>query len=484
MTDRAALAAALPRLAEARVLVVGDVMLDRYVHGEAERLSPEAPVPVLHVSPARDREMLGGAGNVARNLAALGARCDFVSVVGDDADGETVRGLAAAERGVTEHLVRVAKRITARKTRFIAGGQQLLRADREDRTPIDAATEDRLLAAIAAAAPGAGAVLLSDYGKGALTARIVAGALAAAGRRPALVDPKRRDYAAYAGAYLVTPNRKELAEAAGLPTGTNAEVEAAARHIQRQARIANVLGTRGPAGMTLVEAGGAAHHIPAEAREVFDVSGAGDTVIATVAAALAAGLGLVDAVRLANVAAGIVVGKAGTAVAHPDEIAAALHGGKIASRERAALQAAAWRARGFTVGFTNGCFDLLHPGHLHLIAEARARCDRLVVALNSDASVRRQEKSRSGPARPAQDQAARASVLAALADVDLVTVFDEDTPLAAIEAIAPDLLVKGADYAGQRIVGAEFVEQRGGRVHLVPLLPGHSTTATLKKLAG
>jgi D-beta-D-heptose 7-phosphate kinase / D-beta-D-heptose 1-phosphate adenosyltransferase len=480
MTDRAALAAALPRLAEACILVVGDVMLDRYVHGEAERLSPEAPVPVLHVRPDRDREMLGGAGNVARNLAALGAACEFVAAIGDDTHGETVRRLAAAERGVSPRLVAVPGRTTALKTRFIAGGQQLLRADREERAPIPPSAESALAAAVAAAAPGAGAVVLSDYGKGVLTPRIVAAVLAAAGGRPVLVDPKQRDYAAYAGAFLVTPNRKELHEAAGLPTGTDDEVAAAARHVQRQARIANVLGTRGPAGMTLVESGGQATHIPAEAREVFDVSGAGDTVIAAVAAGLAAGLALVDAVRLANVAAGIVVGKAGTAVAHPDEIAAALHGGKVMTREQARRVAAAWRQRGLKIGFANGCFDLLHPGHLHLIAAARARCDRLVIGLNSDASVRRLAKA--GPPRPAQDEATRAAVLAALADVDLVTVFDEDTPLALIEALAPDLLVKGEDYAETDIVGADFVRRRGGEVLRVALLAGHSTTATLQKL--
>jgi D-beta-D-heptose 7-phosphate kinase/D-beta-D-heptose 1-phosphate adenosyltransferase len=480
MTDRAALAAALPRLAEARVLVVGDAMLDRYVHGEAERLSPEAPVPVLHVSPDRDREMLGGAGNVARNLAALGAACEFVAAIGADADGETVRRLAAAERGVSPHLVSVPGRITARKTRFIAGGQQLLRADREDRAPMPPAAEAALAAAVAAAAPGAGVVVLSDYGKGVLTPRIVAAALAAAGGAKVLVDPKQRDYSAYAGAFLVTPNRKELSEASGLPTATDADMVAAARRVQGRARIANVLGTRGPAGMTLVEADGRATHIPAEAREVFDVSGAGDTVIAAVAAGLAAGLALVDAVRLANVAAGIVVGKAGTAVAHPDEIAAALHGGKTMTRDQAARVAAAWRQRGLKVGVANGCFDLLHPGHLHLIAAARAHCDRLVLALNSDASVGRLGKS--GPKRPIQDEATRAAVLAALADVDLVVVFDEDTPTALIEAVAPDVLVKGEDYAEKDIAGGAFVRARGGTVVRVPLLAGHSTTATLQKL--
>jgi D-beta-D-heptose 7-phosphate kinase/D-beta-D-heptose 1-phosphate adenosyltransferase len=300
-----------------------------------------------------------------------------------------------------------------------------------------------------------------------------------------LVDPKGRDFARYRGAALITPNRKELAEAADMPAGSDDEVAAAARAVRQRAGIACVLGTRGAAGMTLLDAEGAVHHIAAEAREVFDVSGAGDTVIAAVAAGLAAGLAMIDAVRIANCAAGIVVGKVGTAVARPDEIRAALAHqearagtGKIAARARAAERAALWRRRGLKVGFANGCFDLLHPGHLHLIAQARAACDRLVVGLNSDASVKRLK----GKGRPVHDEAARAAVLAALADVDLVTIFDEDTPEALIAELRPDVLVKGADYTIDKVVGAGFVQGYGGRVVLAELMPGHSTSAIVARL--
>jgi D-beta-D-heptose 7-phosphate kinase / D-beta-D-heptose 1-phosphate adenosyltransferase len=330
-------------------------------------------------------------------------------------------------------------------------------------------------------------VILSDYGKGALTARVIAAVLGAAAkaRLPVLVDPKGRNYAKYRGAMMLTPNRKELGEASGMPVGNEAEVEAAARAIRERAGVAAVLATRGAQGMTLLDEAGGVHQIAAEAREVFDVSGAGDTVIATVAAALAAGLPLLDAVRLANCAAGIVVGKAGTAVAYPHEIRTALDrqearvgDDKIAAREGAMERAALWRRRGLRVGFTNGCFDILHPGHLHLLAQARATCDRLVVGLNSDASVKRLK----GNGRPVQGEAARATVLAGLADVDLVTVFAEDTPEALIAALRPDVLVKGADYTMDKVVGAELVKSYGGRVVLAELLPGHSTTATVAKL--
>jgi D-beta-D-heptose 7-phosphate kinase/D-beta-D-heptose 1-phosphate adenosyltransferase len=477
--------AQLDKLAGAAVLVIGDAMLDRFVYGEAERLSPEAPVPVLHET--RVTEMLGGAGNVARNLAALGAFCHFIGAAGDDADGDALAALLDGVPRLSRALIPFGDgRPTSRKTRYVAGGHQLLRADRESAAALSDAATAALLAAIRAA-PRPGAIVLSDYGKGVIAPAVVAAALARGmdDMAPVLVDPKGRDFTKYRGAALVTPNRTELAEATAMPTAEDAQVEAALRRIQATAGITNVLGTRGARGMTLLDFEGAVTHIAAESREVFDVSGAGDTVIATVAAGIASGLPLIDAVRLANTAAGIVVGKAGTAVATPAEIAEALHreGGaataeKIVPRERAAARVAAWRARGQVVGFTNGCFDLLHPGHLHLIEQARRHCDRLVVGLNADASVKRLK----GAARPVQNEAARAAVLAALAHVDLVVPFEEDTPAALIAALLPGVLVKGADYKGKLVVGADIVERHGGKVVLADLLPGHSTTGTIARL--
>ena len=300
------------------------------------------------------------------------------------------------------------------------------------------------------------------------------------------VDPKGDDYTRYRGAALLTPNRRELAEASRMATRGDDDIEAAARHVLKSCGVESILATRGGEGMTLVAGDGAAEHLAAEALEVFDVSGAGDTVVAAVAAALAAGIPLADAARIANAAAGIVVAKAGTAVAYADEVADALrsrglHDGerKSTSLATARERIAAWRARGETIGFTNGCFDLIHPGHVSLLRQARAACDRLVVGLNSDASTRRLK----GEARPVQMEAARAAVLGSLASVDLVVIFDEDTPIRLIEGLRPDVLVKGADYARDEVVGGDIVEAYGGRVLLADLEPGHSTTATIARLA-
>ena len=326
--------------------------------------------------------------------------------------------------------------------------------------------------------------VLSDYNKGVLSgdipARIIAGARAA-GRR-VIVDPKGTDYSRYAGADIITPNRRELALATGMPIDTVAGVIAAAQSLRAAHGFSAVLVTRAEDGMSLVTDDGI-HHFPAEAAEVYDVSGAGDTVVATLAAALAAGLPLPVAARLSNVAAGIVVGKVGTAVARESDLLAALspQGGalrKVVTLQQTAEQVERWRQRGWRVGFTNGCFDLLHPGHVHLLEQARSQCDRLVVGVNSDSSVQRLK----GPTRPIQPEAARAAVLASTAAVDLVCVYDEETPEILIEAVRPDLLVKGADYTIETVVGAAFVQSYGGRVMLADIVPGFSTTATVQRL--
>ncbi|MFN4090564.1 MAG: D-glycero-beta-D-manno-heptose-7-phosphate kinase [Alphaproteobacteria bacterium] len=477
-TSAADLLAALHALTDVPVLVVGDAMIDRYVYGEAERISPEAPVPVIRV--VRETAVLGGAGNVARNLAALGAAVRFVAAVGDDAQGEALQRLLAAEPGVAADLAVVSGRPTTLKTRYVAGGQQLLRADRESTAPIDGAAGRRLVEAAEAAMPACRAVVLSDYGKGVLTPPLIATIVAAAhaAGRPVVVDPKGRDYRRYRGAAVATPNRRELAEASGMPVGDDAEIAAAARAVMERSGIASLLVTRSQEGASLVTPD-AVEHLSAEARDVWDVSGAGDTVVAATALVLGAGYDLPVAARLANIAAGIAVGKAGTATVEPRELEAALRradllagGNKIVHRDTAARTAAAWRAEGLRVAFTNGCFDLLHPGHVGLLAQARARCDRLIVGLNSDASTRRLK----GETRPVQTETARALVLASMANVDLVVVFDEDTPLNLLQAIRPHLLVKGADYSLEQVVGGEEVRAWGGQVYLAQLAEGHSTT--------
>ena len=485
MSDIAGIAGHVERLAGARVLCIGDLMLDRFIYGDVARISPEAPIPVMRVE--RELAMPGGAGNVARNLVSLGASCTFLAVLGRDTVGRELAAMVGAEPRMEAYLLTDPGRVSTIKTRYLAAGQQLLRTDHETGEPLSESIADDLQRAAVDAVAGHDAIVLSDYGKGVLVAPVIAAVIGEARRLaiPVIVDPKGEDFGRYRGAGFITPNRRELEAAARMPADDDAAVVAAARKIIAEVGIAQVLATRGSQGMSLVSAE-AVDHLPARGQDVFDVSGAGDTVAAAFAAALAAGIDGVDAARLANVAAGIVVGKIGTAVvASGDLIRALRHGdvldseSKILPAERAAERLARLRQLGMRIGFTNGCFDLLHPGHLSLIRQARAACDRLVVGLNNDASVARLK----GPGRPVQGEAARALVLASLEDVDMVVVFAEDTPLALIERLRPELLVKGADYALDDVVGAEAVRAWGGEVLLAEIAPGHSTSGTIARLA-
>jgi D-beta-D-heptose 7-phosphate kinase/D-beta-D-heptose 1-phosphate adenosyltransferase len=474
-----------------RVLCVGDVMLDRFLHGDIERISPEAPVPVIRLR--ETREMPGGAGNVAANVAALGGEAILIGLTGKDEAGDRLLRLLSARPGITPALVATPRRPTICKTRFIAGRQQVIRADDESAAPLFDDERDRLIAAIDARLSGIHAVVLSDYGKAALSRDIVAHAIGAARAAglPVFVDPKSDDFRRYRGATCITPNLKEFTAAARTAgadagSGTNA-LEAAAMRLLDWSEAEAILVTRSERGMTLVERSGEVHSVPARAREVFDVSGAGDTVIATLALAHAGGRSLSQAMHIANAAAGVVVSKLGTATA---DIAEVMHELAAQSEQLGGpaqpglqkLQAACglvarWREQGLTVGFTNGCFDILHPGHVSLLAAARLRCDRLVVALNSDASVRRLK----GPTRPVNGLEQRAQVMAAIRFVDCVVAFEEDTPLETIRALMPDVLVKGADYSIDQVVGADLVTQAGGRVFLADLIAGQSTTGIIAR---
>ncbi len=485
MVGKQHLAGRVEALKGTRILCVGDVMLDRYIYGDVERISPEGPIPVLRVK--EERSMLGGAGNVVRNLAALGAEVAFASVVGADDIGEEIGRMLAAIPAVHASMTVDPLRRSTVKARYVAMGQQVLRADYETNTALSPALQRELIDRVHGLLPGMQVVVLSDYGKGVLAqnvCRAVIDAARAAGI-PVVVDPKGRNYDIYRGATVVTPNRKELAEATGQAIDSDATLVSLAREVIAEAGIGSMIVTRSQEGMSVVTAEGNVSHLPAESREVFDVSGAGDTVISTLAAALATGLPLVDAASLANTAAGIVVAKVGTAVVYRDELAAKLREHelssmelKIVTREAAQDIAAAWRRKGLKVGFTNGCFDLLHPGHVALLAQSRALCDRLIVGLNSDASVTRLK----GLSRPIQPDVSRATVLASLASVDLVVIFGEDTPERLIESVRPDILVKGGDYTVDTIVGADFVQSYGGQVVVIDLVPGFSTTKTVEKL--
>jgi D-beta-D-heptose 7-phosphate kinase/D-beta-D-heptose 1-phosphate adenosyltransferase len=485
MADNSELLPHVDRLKTARVLCIGDVMLDHYVYGQVERVSPEAPIPVLWIE--REMKTLGGAGNVLRNLRALGAAASFISVVGNDEAGREIGRLVEAQDGAEAHVLVQPQRTTSVKTRYIAGNQQLLRADRESAIPLDPYIREDMLRLARELVADHSVVVISDYAKGVLTEGVALEIIRAAREAGArvIVDPKGGDHIRYRGADLIKPNRRELAHATGMPVETDDEIISASRALIERCGFNAVLASLGAEGLVLISADGAAHIQRAEVREVFDVSGAGDTVVAAVAAALAVGVGLIDAARLGNVAAGIVVGKIGTAVVYESELTAALNGRdlhaaeKVVPRSHALDLVARWRRHGLKVGFTNGCFDLLHPGHVALLGQAKAACDRLVVGLNSDASTARLK----GPRRPVQSETERAAVLALLAAVDLIVVFEEDTPLELIRDIRPQLLIKGDAYRLDEVVGAEFVQHAGGEVLLAKVVPGYSTTATIARLA-
>jgi D-beta-D-heptose 7-phosphate kinase/D-beta-D-heptose 1-phosphate adenosyltransferase len=473
-------------LSEQTVLCIGDLMLDEFVYGDVSRISPEAPTPVIAVK--RTELMIGGAGNVARNLVALGARCIFIGVVGDDEAGGSLTKALSTHPSIEFHLVVDGTRQTTRKVRFVSEhhSTHLLRADWEMASAIDSGSEDALIGHVVKAMPRVGAVVLSDYAKGALTPRVTRAVIAAANERgkPVVVDPKGRDYSIYRGATLVTPNRQELADATHSLAQTDEEIAEAASRLRGELGAKAVLVTRSEAGMTLA-AEGAPVHVPAYPVRVRDVSGAGDTVVAVLSAMLAMGADFESAMRAANAAAAVVVGKRGTATASVAELRARiLPSSTLAPQEKIVFdwallddQLAEWRKQGLRVGFTNGCFDLLHPGHVKLLAGARAACDRLVVGLNGDASVMRLK----GAGRPVQPVQARAEVLAALEAVDLIAVFDEDTPEKLIARVKPLILVKGADYSRDQVVGREIVEALGGEVVLIELVPGHSTSAMVER---
>ncbi|WP_119310117.1 D-glycero-beta-D-manno-heptose-7-phosphate kinase [Cohaesibacter haloalkalitolerans] len=473
-----------------RLLVIGDVMLDRFIYGEVRRVSPEAPVPIISMD--NQQERAGGAANVAQNIAALGAICDLIGVVGDDEAAENLSGLLAANPAIRAHLIRDPQRRTTLKMRFVATlhSTHLLRADSEDVHSITPELEDLVIEAARKSLPMADAVVLSDYAKGVLGDRVLQTVIADARGlgKPVIVDPKSAVFARYAGASVLTPNMGELMAAAQVPAlQDEASIVSAAQRLIREADSEALLVTCGAHGVTVVTREGKFASYPAEASRVADVSGAGDTVAATFSLALAAGAGFFHSTRLANAAAGIAVGKPSTGEVTANELRAAflqrphidIAASILTDASHAQTVVRAWQEKGMVVGFTNGCFDLLHEGHIALLATARAQCDRLIVGLNSDASVSRLK----GPKRPIQSGSARAAVLAALQMVDAVVLFEEDTPLSLITRLAPDMLFKGADYRLEDVVGREVVEARGGRVCLIDLLPEVSTTGIIASIS-
>jgi D-beta-D-heptose 7-phosphate kinase / D-beta-D-heptose 1-phosphate adenosyltransferase len=465
-------------------LVIGDLMLDRYLWGKVERVSPEAPVPVVLLGKESIRP--GGAANVAANLAGLGLPCRLLGAIGNDDAGRQLVDEVGRSGVGTEAIIRLPSRPTITKTRIIGGHQQMLRMDRESGVPFERDELHLLETAVRQSLGESPAiVVLSDYDKGVLHPDIcqLVIRLAKAAGIPVLVDPKGRDYSKYSGATALTPNRRETSDACGGFGDIDALLDAAER-LRRELALEFLAVTRSEEGISLIEEGGRMH-IPAMARQVFDVSGAGDTVIATLAAGMVAGLGHYDALHLANLAAGIVVGKVGTVPVDGDELLAELavedmreQADKVCDFPHLLARVAHWRAAGQRIVFTNGCFDLLHAGHVTYLEAARKLGDRLVVGLNTDRSV----SALKGPTRPVIHQSDRARVMAALEAVDAVILFDEDTPLDLIAAIRPDILVKGDDYREDQVVGGAAVKSWGGKVALVPIVPGRSTTNIIGKL--
>jgi D-beta-D-heptose 7-phosphate kinase/D-beta-D-heptose 1-phosphate adenosyltransferase len=467
-----------------RILVLGDVMLDRSIWGEVGRISPEAPVPVVRA--LRQTAQPGGAANVAMNLANLGAQTMVAGFIGEDEDGRLLNEMLKQNR-IEPLFVTSAGFPTTAKLRILGGRQQMLRLDSErieERCGFD---YDCLMDLLYEQLPGCHALVLSDYAKGALTAAVCRRAIDAARRQgiPVLVDPKCADFSRFRGATTICPNLAELAAALGSHPHPLEPLLAAAQGLARSLDVDFLTATLSEKGIALLRAESRLL-APATARQVFDVSGAGDTVIAVLALCLASGLQPEAAIELANVAAGIVVGKVGTVAVECHELLdalspqIALHGeDKVLSRAQLASRAALWRAHGERVVFTNGCFDLLHIGHISLLEQARRMGDRLVVAINSDASV----SALKGAERPVVGEQERARVLAALAAVDAVVVFPQATPLELILALRPDVLVKGGDYELDAVVGAHEAATWGGQVRIVPTVAGFSTTRLLEASA-
>ncbi len=469
--------------AAVKLVVVGDVILDRSIHGVASRISPEAPVPVVLSSSLQTQ--LGGAANVAANLAALGVRTSLVGLIGEDEAGSEIEDLAR-QAEIEAKLLREGIFRTTVKTRVLSHGQQLVRID-EECSPgewVGGFDQAKLDSALTSALQGADLMIISDYGKGTVhdPQRLIA--IASACSVPVVVDPKRPDLAAYQGAMVLTPNAKEFQVAlqhAGIaPAGFEQEAEA----LRRLAGVSALCITRGSEGVSLFRGDEPAMTIPAQAQEVFDVTGAGDTFIAHLSAHLAAGLDVVSAVAVANVAAGLAVAKRGTATVGADELRLACRPGddelppilQIAELEGWAKQIRRAHRR---IAMTNGCFDLLHPGHVSALRQAKACGDVLLVAVNGDASVRRLK----GDSRPILPIADRLRMLQGCRDVDALVVFDDDTPIDIIRRVMPDALVKGDEYRADEVAGADLVVQAGGRLHLIPRADPHSTTALIDRLA-
>ncbi len=458
----------------ATVLVVGDIILDQYIYGDTQRISPEAPVPIVKVSSSEDRP--GGAANVAINVSSLGVKVQLVGVVGNDAAAECLSDLLS-DASVESHLLKQSDFPTITKQRVLSQHQQLLRLDYENAE--HAINLQALLDTYAELVPSASVIILSDYAKGCLAESMNMIDLANQHNIPVFIDPKSNDFSVYKNASLITPNLKEFEAIVG-HCETDEALVTKGHKLREQLNLKALLVTRGEKGMTLIEDNGRHQHLQAQTHEVYDVTGAGDTVIATLATASACGYELGQAMKFANIAAGLVVEKLGAASITSAEINVSINKENqqagVMSADEAVVISNDYKNAGQRVVMTNGCFDILHTGHINYLREAKALGDKLLVAVNSDSSV----KHLKGNSRPVNKLEDRMQMLAALACVDIVVAFDEDTPENLIKKINPDVLVKGGDYSEDQIAGAGFVKQQGGEVKLLPFHQGYSTTEILK----
>lgn len=468
-----------------KVLVVGDIILDRYVRGKVDRISPEAPIQIINAPPGSGELRLGGAANVAANVSALGGRAMLAGAIGTGSAGRDILRLAKRAGIATSAVVKDRLRPTTEKTRLLAGGQQVVRIDREDDSPIPRELETRLIEKIKHAIGGADAVVISDYAKGVLTERVLRTLIVTAKKTdvPVICDPKGRNYKRYKGVFLITPNRKEAFEETGIDPADEGSRKSCAAALKRITGGAALI-TLGSDGMYLLPAKGRPSHLAARARQVYDVTGAGDTVCATLAYTLAAGGSLLEAASIANTAGGLAVEKIGAVPVTRDELKPVLapHRPRPSTKVKEIGELSKIleheRKVGKKIVFTNGCFDIIHVGHIRGFAFAKSQGDILVIGLNSDSSV----KKLKGPTRPILNQKERAEMLAALEMVDYVTLFSESTPYQIVKKLQPDILAKGADWKDKGVIGQTIVEKRGGRVELIPLVKGISTSKIIEKI--
>ncbi|MBL42891.1 MAG: D-glycero-beta-D-manno-heptose-7-phosphate kinase [Rhodospirillaceae bacterium] len=463
-----------------KILCIGDIILDRFISGEVDRVSPEAPIPIINVQ--KNKDILGGVGNVVANISSLGAYSEVISCIGDDPEGLVIKNLVNSLPNTKSKLYLDKTRISTSKERYVSGSQHLLRVDREDKREIDKKLEEKIKNSIKNLIGKFDIIILSDYGKGFLTKSLTKEIIKNAKKKniSVIVDPNGNDYSKYYGCDIITPNKLELSLASNIDCHNDKAINKAAKKIQSENKINYILVTRSDEGMSLFKPSGRVMNLKSEAKEVYDVSGAGDTVVATLAIILGTGGDIESASTVSNCAAGIVIAKFGTSVLRKSDLlnVTSRYISKINNIENALEIISDWKKNNLSLGFTNGVFDILHEGHIASLSFCKDNCEKLIVALNSDKSV----KALKGSGRPINNENFRSKIIALLEIVDLVIIFDESNPLKIIKKISPDFIFKGSDYSLNEIIGRNFIESYGGKVILTPYIKGKSSSKIIKKI--